>query len=274
MSDAGLGDVSLACASALVNELVRGGMRHACCSPGSRSTPLALALARRPDVVLHVHLDERASAFFALGVAKASNRIVAVACTSGTAAAELFPAVVEASQSRTPLVLLTADRPPELRGTGANQTIDQVELFGTYARAYLEPPEPRTPADVPAWAHAGEAAVLSARYGEVDGEEHARSPGPVQVNCPFGEPLVPAGEWRPDLTVGEPLARGRTLAGSHPRSWSRWFGAPSGGWSSSEASHAPSPRCSSSRSGSTGRFWPSPPPSCAFRAGPSAQGSC
>ena len=116
-------------------------------------------------------------AFFALGLAKATNRIVAVACTSGTAAAELFPAVVEASQSRTPLVLLTADRPPELRGTGANQTIDQVELFGAYARAYLEPPEPRTPADVSAWTEAGGAAVLAARYGEAAGEELAALTG-------------------------------------------------------------------------------------------------
>jgi 2-succinyl-5-enolpyruvyl-6-hydroxy-3-cyclohexene-1-carboxylate synthase len=177
-----LGDVSLACAWALVNELVASGMRHACLSPGSRSTPLALALARHPDVELHVHLDERSSSFFAMGIAKSTLRPVAVACTSGTAAAELFPAVVEASQSRLPLVLLTADRPPRLRGTGANQTIDQVGLYGWYARAYLEPPVPSELGDAEAWREAGRDAA----------EAMHPLPGPVHVNCPFDEPLTPS----------------------------------------------------------------------------------
>jgi 2-succinyl-5-enolpyruvyl-6-hydroxy-3-cyclohexene-1-carboxylate synthase len=180
-----LGDVSLACAAALVDELVRGGVGHACLSPGSRSTPLALALARHPGITVHVHLDERSSAFFALGLAKARQRPVAVACTSGTAAAELFPAVVEASQSRVPLVLLTADRPPPLRGTGANQTIDQVELYGRYARGYVEPPVPKAAEDVAAWRDAGHRAVVEMAIPPI---------GPVQVNCPFDEPLVPDGE--------------------------------------------------------------------------------
>jgi 2-succinyl-5-enolpyruvyl-6-hydroxy-3-cyclohexene-1-carboxylate synthase len=179
-----LGDVSLACAWALVDELVGAGMRHACLSPGSRSTPLALALSRHPHVELHVHLDERSSAFFALGIAKATLRPVAVACTSGTAAAELFPAVVEASQSRMPLVLLTADRPPRLRGTGANQTIDQIELYGRYARAFLEPPVPAVVADVEAWRDAGRSAL----------DAMLPTPGPVHVNCPFEEPLSPSDE--------------------------------------------------------------------------------
>jgi 2-succinyl-5-enolpyruvyl-6-hydroxy-3-cyclohexene-1-carboxylate synthase len=178
-----LGDVSLACASALVDELVHGGMTQACVSPGSRSTPLALALARDERVQVHVHLDERSSAFFALGLAKFLARPVAVACTSGTAAAEFWPAVVEASQSRIPLLLLTADRPPRLRGTGANQTIDQVELYGRFARAYLEMVVPFQEDDVAAWRAGGRDAVAASSAG---------IPGPVQVNCPFEEPLIPS----------------------------------------------------------------------------------
>lgn len=175
------GDVSLSCAWALVDELVRGGVRDACLSPGSRSTPLALALSRHPGVELEVHLDERSSAFVALGIARATVRPVVVACTSGTAAAEFFPAVVEASMSRAPLVLLTADRPPRLRGTGANQTIDQHDLYGSYAE-FLEPPVPSEDADAEAWAAAGRDAILGLR----------RTWQPVQVNCPFDEPLVPS----------------------------------------------------------------------------------
>jgi 2-succinyl-5-enolpyruvyl-6-hydroxy-3-cyclohexene-1-carboxylate synthase len=178
----GLGDVSLACAASLVDELVAAGVRIAAVSPGSRSTALALAFDRDPRIAVHVHLDERSGAFFALGAAKASGGPAAVVCTSGTAAAEFFPAVVEAERSRTPLVLLTADRPPRLRGTGANQTIDQVELFGRYARRYVEPPVPSGPADETAWREAGRTGVAGAL-------EEPR--GPVQINCPFEEPLVP-----------------------------------------------------------------------------------
>jgi 2-succinyl-5-enolpyruvyl-6-hydroxy-3-cyclohexene-1-carboxylate synthase len=182
-----LGDVNLACATALVDALARAGMRHACVSPGSRSTPLALAVARHPEVAAHVHLDERSSGFVALGIARAVDGLVGVLTTSGTAAAELLPAAVEASQSRIPLVLLTADRPPRLRGTGANQTIDQVELFGRYARAYLEPPPPASLDDAPAWERAAVDAVRAA-IGD--------PAGPAHVNCPFEEPLVPTPGWR------------------------------------------------------------------------------
>ena len=183
-------------------------MRHACVSPGSRSTPLALALDRHAGVTVHVHLDERSSAFFALGLAKALRRPVAVACTSGTAAAELFPAVVEASQARVPLYLLTADRPPRLRGTGANQTIDQVRLFGTYARAYLEPPVPASAADALAWRRIGREAVAACGGPQ---------PGPVHINCSFEEPLVPAGDVV-DVPGARPGARGARRIATPSRS--------------------------------------------------------
>ena len=191
-----LGDVNLACASALVDELASHGLRHACVSPGSRSTPLALAIARHPGLALHVHLDERSSGFFALGLAKATRCPVAVVCTSGTAAAEMYPAVVEASQARVPLFVLTADRPPRLRGTGANQTIDQVHLYGRYARAYLELGVPETERDVAAWRRAARDAALASGGAQ---------PGPVHLNCPFEEPLIPSGKApgaRPGNAVG------------------------------------------------------------------------
>jgi 2-succinyl-5-enolpyruvyl-6-hydroxy-3-cyclohexene-1-carboxylate synthase len=175
----------------VVDDLVRFGLEHATVSPGSRSTPLALALARHPHVLVHVHLDERSAGFFALGIAKATGRPVAVACTSGTAAAELFPAVVEASQARATLVLLTADRPAELRGVGANQTIDQVGLFGGYVRAAVDAPVPGDAADEQTW-HDLVLGLTRASMG--------LPPGPVHLNLPFREPLVGA----PDVPPASP----------------------------------------------------------------------
>jgi 2-succinyl-5-enolpyruvyl-6-hydroxy-3-cyclohexene-1-carboxylate synthase len=189
-------DLNLACAWALVDGLVGGGVRHACVSPGSRSTALALALARHPDVTLHVHLDERSSAFFAVGLARATETPVAIACTSGTAAAEFLPAVVEASQSRVPLVVLTADRPPRLRATGANQTIDQIGLYGGYVRTSLDLPLPEATGQEAWWRQAAREAL------EATGPEPI---GPVHVNCPFEEPLSPSPRASLPAPSGESL---------------------------------------------------------------------
>ncbi|MBV8195611.1 MAG: 2-succinyl-5-enolpyruvyl-6-hydroxy-3-cyclohexene-1-carboxylic-acid synthase [Candidatus Dormibacteraeota bacterium] len=184
MADAG--DVALACCALLVDELVRGGVRHACLTPGSRSTPLALAVARNTDIDVHVHVDERSSAYYALGIAKASGAAVIALCSSGTAVANHFPAVVEASMAREPLIVLTADRPPELHGVGANQTIDQQRLFGGFMRWFSDSGVPTIEGDALShWRDIGRQAVTAAM-------SHPR--GPVHINLPFREPLVPSGE--------------------------------------------------------------------------------
>src|SRR5262249_27868660 len=118
--------------------LARCGMRRACTTPGSRSTPLVLSLVREPRIRAFSHIDERSAAFFALGAASASGLPVAVTCTSGTAAANLAPAVIEAFHARVPLLVLTADRPPELRDVGAGQTIDQLKLYGDAVKWFFE----------------------------------------------------------------------------------------------------------------------------------------
>jgi len=117
-------------ANVFVDELARAGLKAVCIAPGSRSTPLTVAFARHGGIKIYTHLDERSAGFFALGLALASDVPVALLCTSGTAAANFFPAIIEAHMSRVPLIVITADRPPELRHSGANQTIDQVKLYG------------------------------------------------------------------------------------------------------------------------------------------------
>src|ERR1700712_761269 len=123
---------------AFVDELARCGVRDACTSPGSRSTPLVLTLARDPRLRATSHIDERCAGFFALGLTKATGVPAVLACTSGTAAANYLPAVIEAAEARVPLIVLTSDRPPELRGVGAGQTIDQVKLYGDAVKWFFE----------------------------------------------------------------------------------------------------------------------------------------
>lgn len=177
-----------ALARVLVRQIARAGVRHIVICPGSRSTPLVLAAASEPGLRPLLHLDERAAGYFALGIARQSGRPVAVVSTSGTAAANLLPAAVEASLSRVPLLLLTADRPPELRDVGASQAIDQLRLFGTHARWSAE--FPSAPAD-------GKVSpVLLAHARHLSARAVAEAAGPpagaVHLNLPFREPLVAA----------------------------------------------------------------------------------
>jgi 2-succinyl-5-enolpyruvyl-6-hydroxy-3-cyclohexene-1-carboxylate synthase len=177
-------NANTALASAFAEELARCGLRHAVLSPGSRSTPLALALWRQPQVETTVIVDERSAAFFALGAAQASGVPVAILCTSGTAAANYHPAVCEADHSAVPLLVLTADRPPELRGIGAGQAIDQLKLYGDSVRWFCE--VGTHAADDDGLLHFRSTACRA--FAAARGEPR---PGPVQLNFPFREPLAP-----------------------------------------------------------------------------------
>jgi len=137
-----MADVTQSFAATFVDELAVQGVEFACVSPGSRSAPIAMALQRHPRIKVLVHIDERCGSFFAVGLGKASGKPAVVLSTSGTAAAEFHAAVVEASYSRTPLIVLTADRPPELQGVGANQAIDQQHLYGSAPAWFFDPGVP------------------------------------------------------------------------------------------------------------------------------------
>jgi 2-succinyl-5-enolpyruvyl-6-hydroxy-3-cyclohexene-1-carboxylate synthase len=209
-------------AATLVDEWVHAGVTDAVVCPGSRSTPLALALAARLRV--HVRLDERSAGFFAIGLAMASGAPTVLCVTSGTAAAELHPAVVEGHQGRVPLIVCTADRPPELHHVGASQTIDQVGLFTTSTRWFCDPGVPEE-SQAASWRPLAARAVVEARDGPL-------GPGPVHLNLAFREPLIgsagplparPAPSLvrsRPGRAVlDQPLGgRGLIIAGAHASS--------------------------------------------------------
>lgn len=238
---------STAFGTVVADELARCGLREAVIAPGSRSAPLAFALyelERAGRIRLHVRIDERSAAFTALGLAKASRRPVAVVCTSGTAAANFHPAVVEADESAVPLLVLTADRPPELRGTGASQTIDQIKLYGSAVRWYADAGVPeRRPGMVSYWRS------LACR-----GWAHACGatgtlPGPVHLNLPLRDPLVPGADPAADPDAGwpEPLD-GR--ADGQP--WTRFTGAAPGGATGPSGAAGPSGATGQAGAGAAG----------------------
>lgn len=190
----------------LVDEWIRCGVRHGVIAPGSRSTPLAVALASRHELQIHVVHDERVAAFIALGVGLGGVPAVLL-CTSGTAAVNFHPAVVEAGLSDVPMIVCTADRPPELRGVGAPQTIDQIELYGRSVRWFTDAPVPDAaqPDQREVWRPLAQRAFASA------------SAGPVHVNLPFREPLLDAiGPVELPAVIAPPLPIPRGWATSGP----------------------------------------------------------
>lgn len=195
------GDLNATYCATLVDEWVRAGIAHAVVAPGSRSTPMALALADRSEIALHVHHDERAAAFVALGIGLATGAPALVLTTSGTAAVELHPAVVEAHQAAVPLVALTADRPPELHHVGAPQSVDQQHLYGSAVRWFADPGAPAAEAS-------GSWRSLASRVVAEATGNGAAPPGPVHLNLPFREPLLgSSGVLPPGRQGGAPWHR-------------------------------------------------------------------
>ncbi|MGO9876329.1 MAG: 2-succinyl-5-enolpyruvyl-6-hydroxy-3-cyclohexene-1-carboxylic-acid synthase [Acidimicrobiia bacterium] len=206
-------DVTASFAATLVDEWARAGVTDAVVAPGSRSAPLALALVRDGRVHVRVVLDERSAAFGALGLGLASGRPAVLLCTSGTAAANFHPAVVEASYARVPLLVCTADRPPELRDTGAGQSIDQHRLYGDAVRWFCDP---GAPSDEP-----GCGAMWRALASRAIAETLGPPSGPVHLNLAFREPLLPTGAAHVEVpgrldgrpwTRSAPVSRGPSVA--------------------------------------------------------------
>lgn len=172
-------------ATVFVDELARSGLTAVCAAPGSRHTPLMLAFANHDNIKVYSHLDERSASFFALGMALASEKPVALVCTSGTAGANMYPAIIEAHQSRVPLIVITADRPHELRHSGANQTIDQIKMFGDFALWFVDMQLPE--ANPPAIAFRNLRTTANRAYATANGLRK----GVVHLNFPFRKPLEP-----------------------------------------------------------------------------------
>lgn len=196
---------NVAFSAALVDELIRSGVRHACVCPGSRSSPLAIVIAERVDLRTWMHVDERSAAFFALGLARQLREPVVLLCSSGTAGANMFPAVIEAALGRVPLIVLTADRPAELRDIGAPQTIDQVALYGRYAKWFVDVPAPDA---LPAPATFARTTAARAVVTAISAPW-----GPVHCNVQFREPLLARAERAVEL-VPIPIGAPRTVAGT------------------------------------------------------------
>ena len=179
----------------IIEELIRCGLKLFCISPGSRSTPLTVAAARHPEVEINLIYDERAAAYYALGYSRGSETPGVLICTSGTAAANYLPAIVEASVEQIPMIVLTADRPPELQQTGANQSINQNQLFGSHVRWFFDPgcPGPEFPA--------------STLFSCIDQAVHLSRyplPGPVHLNLPFREPFLLPKNLKPEEIIEDP----------------------------------------------------------------------
>jgi len=186
---------------AFAQELGRSGVAGAVSSPGSRSTPLLLAMGRDGGFPVFSQVDERSAGFFALGLAKATGRPAVLLCTSGTAAANYLPAVIEAREARVPMVVCTADRPPELRDVGAGQAIDQVKLYGDAVSLFVEVGVDRADGPTVRWLRELACRAVASALGP--------RPGPVHLNFPFREPLVPDGELPPDSEETAGRADGR-----------------------------------------------------------------